>query len=70
LRVDTLPEEDQKNYSLHLKNLRNDASRILTLKTDAEDRVKKENALSIARQMKADGLSILQITADALKFSH
>ncbi len=60
-RVDSLPEEEQKNYSQHLKNLRNDASRILTLKADAEDRVKKENTLKIAEQMKKDGLTVDQI---------
>jgi len=55
-RVDTLPEEEQKNYSQHLKNLRNDASRILTLKTDAEDRVKKARDIEIAKGMKKEGL--------------
>ncbi|MCG8686094.1 MAG: hypothetical protein MI892_14540, partial [Desulfobacterales bacterium] len=52
------PEEEQKNYSLHLKNLRNDASRILTLKVDAEDRVKKERDKEIARGMIKDGWPI------------
>jgi len=57
-RVDTLPEEEQKDYSQHLKYLRNDASRILTLKVDAEDRVKKENTINIAKNLKDNGVGI------------
>ncbi|HYX08667.1 MAG TPA: Rpn family recombination-promoting nuclease/putative transposase [Bacteroidales bacterium] len=57
-RVDTLPEEEQKDYSQHLKDLRNDASRILTLKVDAEDRVKKENTINIAKNLKDNGVGI------------
>jgi len=55
-RVDTLPEEEQKSYSQHLKDLRNEASRILTLKTDAEDRVKIENTLKLAKSFKDNGV--------------
>lgn len=61
-RVDTLPEEEQKEYSQHLKDLRNEASRILTLKVDAEDKVKKENSISIARNMIAKGMSLSLIS--------
>lgn len=57
-RVDTLPEDEQKKYSQHLKDLRNDASRILTLKTDAEDRVKKERDKEIAKGLLKKGVSI------------
>lgn len=57
-RVDTLPEEEQKKYSLHLKELRNDASRILTLKMDAEDRVKKQRDLEIAKKLKENGADL------------
>lgn len=60
-RVDRLPEEEQKNYSQHLKDLRNEASRILTLRIDAEDRVKKERDMEIARRMKNEGFDILII---------
>ncbi|ANQ49822.1 Rpn family recombination-promoting nuclease/putative transposase [Flammeovirga sp. MY04] len=56
-RVDTLPEEEKKNYSQHLKDLRNEASRMLTLKVDAEDRVR----LEMAKEMKNDGVPIEQI---------
>lgn len=64
-RVDSLPEDEQRNYSQHLKNLRNEASRILTLKEDAEDRIKKENTLQIARNLKQAGIdfdAIVQAT--------
>ncbi len=57
-RVDTLPEEEQKSYSQHLKDLRNEASRILTLKIDAEDKVKKENSIQIAKNLKQIGIDL------------
>jgi len=57
-RVDSLPEEEQKSYSQHLKNLRNEASRILTLKTDAEDKVKKQKALDIAKGLKSKNIPL------------
>ncbi len=57
-RVDILPEEEQKSYFQHLKNLRNEASRILTLKIDAEDRVKKERDKEIAKNFKNNGVDI------------
>ncbi len=57
-RVDSLGEDEQKNYSKHLKDLRNEASRILTLKVDAEDRVKKAKELEIAKNFKNNGVDI------------
>ncbi|GJM62602.1 PD-(D/E)XK nuclease family transposase [Persicobacter diffluens] len=57
-RVDNLPEEEQKNYERHLKALRNEASRLLTLKEDAKDRAKKEEKVEIARKMKREGLDL------------
>jgi hypothetical protein len=60
-RVDSLAEDEQKNYSQHLKDLRNEASRILTLKIDAEDRVKKERDLQIAKNLKENGVDIILI---------
>ncbi len=57
-RVDTLPEEEQKNYSLHLKNLRNEASRILTLKVDAEDRVRLDEKRQVAKGLKAKNIPV------------
>jgi predicted transposase/invertase (TIGR01784 family) len=60
-RVDKLSEEEQKNYHLHLKNLRNEASRMLTLKIDAEDRVRKEEKIEIAKKMKLKNIAIKDI---------
>ena len=37
-------------YETHIKNLRNEASRMFTLKVDAEDKVKKERSFEIARK--------------------
>lgn len=57
-RVDKLSEEEQQNYNYHIKNLRNEASRILTLKIDAEDRVRKSEKIEIAKEMCADKVPI------------
>jgi hypothetical protein len=57
-RVDTLPEEELKNYSQHLKDLRNEASGILTLKIDAEERARREKALDIAKGLKAKNIPL------------
>ncbi len=53
-RFDTLPEEEQKSYTQHLKDLRNAASRMLTLKWDAEDKVRRETA----KNLKDNGVDI------------
>ena len=58
LRVDKLSEEEQLNYNYHIKNLRNEASRMWTLKIDAEDRAKLEKAKEIAKGMLAEKISI------------
>lgn len=57
-RVDTLPEAEQKHYSEHLKGLRDEASRIWTLKIDAEDRVRKDEKVQLAKGMKQKGLEL------------
>jgi len=57
-RVDSLPEEEQKSDSQHLKDLRNEASRILTLKIDAEDRVRQDEKLQVAKNFKDNGVAI------------
>ena len=54
LRIDKLTEEEQQNYNYHIKNLRNEASRMWTLKIDAEDRVRKTEKIEIAKGMKND----------------
>jgi len=61
LRVDKLSEEEQANYNFHIKNLRNEASRMWTLKIDAEDRVKKERSIEIAKGMKLKSMNINDI---------
>lgn len=41
--VDLLPEDERRSYAKHLEDLRYSASMSLTLRVDAEDRIKKEN---------------------------
>jgi predicted transposase/invertase (TIGR01784 family) len=57
-RVDKLTPEEKLSYADHIKNLRNEASRLWTLKIDAEDRVKKERSVEIARELLKNGDSI------------
>jgi len=57
-RVDKLTPEEQSNYNNHIKNLRNEASHLWTLKIDAEDKVKKDRSLEIARELKKNGATI------------
>jgi len=57
-RVDKLTPEEKLSYADHIKNLRNEASRLWTLKIDAEDRVKKERSVEIARELLKNGASI------------
>lgn len=55
-RVDNLPEEERKKYLKHIDDLHYSASMAWTLKVDAEDKVKKENSLEIARNLKKSGV--------------
>jgi predicted transposase/invertase (TIGR01784 family) len=57
-RVDNLPEEEREVYLKHLENMHYSASMAWTLKVDAEDKVKKEKAIEIARKLKKSGVSI------------
>jgi len=57
-RVDSLSEEDQKNYSRHIEDLRYGASMAWTMKVDAEDRVRKDEKMQIAREFKKNGASM------------
>jgi predicted transposase/invertase (TIGR01784 family) len=50
-RVDNLSEEEQKNYQKHIENLRYGASMAWTMKVDAEDKVKKERSIEIAKEL-------------------
>jgi hypothetical protein len=56
-RVDNLPEEERKRYLKHIEDLHYDASMAWTLKVEAEDRLKKETIIEIAREMKKNGIS-------------
>lgn len=60
-RVDKLSHEEQLNYNTHIKNLRNEASRLWTMKIDAEDRVRKDEKLHIAKGMKMKNIKIEDI---------
>ncbi|NME70489.1 Rpn family recombination-promoting nuclease/putative transposase [Flammeovirga aprica] len=56
LRVDQLSEDEQAKYKLHLKNLRDEASRLFTLKADAEFKLIEERNIAIAKGLKKDGV--------------
>jgi predicted transposase/invertase (TIGR01784 family) len=60
-RVDKLSQEEQLNYNAHIKNLRNEASRLWTMKIDAEDRVRKDEKMQIAKGMKMKNIKIQDI---------
>ncbi len=58
LRVDNLSEDEQAKYKLHLKNLRDEASRLFTLKAEAEFKVREDEKKEIARTLKKDGFPV------------
>ncbi|MFO7656041.1 MAG: Rpn family recombination-promoting nuclease/putative transposase [Bacteroidales bacterium] len=57
-RVDSLPDDERKNYLKHIEDLHFSASMAWTMKVDAEDKLKMENTLNIARELKKNGASI------------
>ena len=57
-RLDKLSEEDQKTYQKHLEDLRYGASMAWIMKVDAEDRIKKNEKIEIAKGMLKKGLDI------------
>ena len=57
-RVDNLPDDERKNYLKHIEDLHYGASMTWSMKVDAEDEVKKQRSIEIARGMKIDGLPI------------
>ncbi len=61
-RVDNLSEDERKRYLKHIENLHYGASMAWSLKVDAEDQIRKDeakiNSLKIANEMKSDGISI------------
>jgi len=67
-RVDNLTEDEQKNYNRHIENLRYGASMAWTMKVDAEDSVRKDEKIQIAKELIKNGVSIeLIIKSTGLK---
>ncbi|WP_338236438.1 Rpn family recombination-promoting nuclease/putative transposase [Persicobacter diffluens] len=58
LRVDLMSEDEQMRYKLHLKNLRDEASRHFTPKAEAEFKAKEERSIEIAKAFKKDGIPV------------
>lgn len=56
-RVDNLNADELRNYHKHIENLRYGASMVWSMKVDEEERVRKEEKLNIARELKRNGLS-------------
>lgn len=57
-RVDNLPEDERKSYLKHIEDLHYGASMAWSMKVDAEDNIRKEEKMQIARGMKNDGLPV------------
>ncbi|NME67567.1 Rpn family recombination-promoting nuclease/putative transposase [Flammeovirga aprica] len=57
-RVDRLSEEEKKNYVRHMENLSYKASIEWTMKIDAEDKVRKDEKVQIAKSLKENGADI------------
>jgi len=61
-RLDNLSEEEQKKYQKHLEDLRYGASMAWTMKVDAEDKIRKDEALKkqqeITKSSLREGLSV------------
>lgn len=57
-RVDSLPDDERKNYLKHIEDLHYSASMAWTMKVDAEDKVKKNKAIEIATNLKIKGVAI------------
>ena len=57
-RVDNLSEEEQKRYNKHLEDLHYQASMEWTLKIEAEDKIKKEEKIEVAKNGLKERLSI------------
>ena len=57
-KLDSLSEEEYKTYNRHLEDLRYSASMIWTMKVDAEDKIKKDRDIEIAKTLKLKGVEI------------
>jgi predicted transposase/invertase (TIGR01784 family) len=60
-RVDNLPEYERKIYLKHIDDLHYGASMAWSMKVDAEDKIRKDEKIQIAKDMKKDGLPIKTI---------
>jgi len=57
-KLDSLSDEEYKTYNRHLDDLRYSASMIWTMKVDAEDKIKKDRDIEIARSFRENGVDI------------
>ena len=60
-RVDSLSEDEQDRYFRHIENLRYGASMAWTLKVDAEDKIRKDEKIKLAKALKIKGLDLNSI---------
>jgi len=60
-RVDCLSEEEQQKYFRHIEDLRYGASMAWTMKIDAEDKIRMEERIRIAKALKIKGIEINSI---------
>jgi predicted transposase/invertase (TIGR01784 family) len=58
LRVDNLSDDEKIAYQKHIEDLRYGASMAWTMRIDEEDRVKKEEKISIAENLKNLGVGV------------
>jgi len=61
-RVDSLPEDERKKYLKHIEDLRYSASMAWTITVDAEDRLRKERSIEIAKGMSRKKIDIETIS--------
>lgn len=61
LMVANLPDEERKSYERYLDNLHYQASIAETLKFEAEEKVRKDERVGVAREMKSDNEPIEKI---------
>lgn len=60
-RVDNLSTEELQNYQKHIENLHYGASMAWTMKVDAEDKIRKDEKIKLAKGLKIKGIDISAI---------
>jgi len=60
-RVDNLSSEEQQNYQKHIENLHYGASMAWTMKVDAEDKIRKDEKIKLAKGLKMKDIAISTI---------